>query len=309
MITTRRPSKNMSKDEENPTDSTVQKSPVSLAFDEFKEISLELIYYEMKLQRQDLSTKIDHCKEDIIIKVENENRALQEEIKQLKVDLKAKDEKIQSLTADLENVKKQLEEAPKVTTVDVASECYKSEEFISMERDVIDLQQYIRRNNVEVCNLPESIGDDDLEDTIINIGKAVDIEINSEDIEAVHRLKKRFFEAGPRRTIARFKNRKISEALIRCSKEFSNDDKLEAAGLSNRIYINSNLSSYNRFLWGKSKALLRDRKIHKFWTTNGNVCIRINENDRPKRIGHINDLVDLFPDCEYLQQKKNDDTL
>ena len=53
-------------------------------------------------------------------------------------------------------------------------------------------------------------------------------------------------------------------------------------------------------LWGKSKALHKDKKINKFWSFKGNIYIKIDENDNPLRIGHINDLIERFPDCNYL---------
>ena len=58
---------------------------------------------------------------------------------------------------------------------------------------------------------------------------------------------------------------------------------------------------------GKSKALLKGNKIHKFWSFNGNIHIKINENDNPLRIGHINDLISKFPNCNYLRPKDNND--
>ena len=186
--------------------------------------------------------------------------------------------------------------------------CHKQRtDLTAVERELIDLQQYVRRNNVEICNLPESIKDDDLESTVIDIGKAVDIDIKRRDVEAVQRLKPRKNENGPRRTIVRFKNRKICEALLRSSKEFHKSATQEKANLSDKIFINSNLSNYNRLLWGKSKALLKGNKIHKFWSFNGNIHIKINENDNPLRIGHINDLISKFPNCNYLRPKDNND--
>ena len=66
-------------------------------------------------------------------------------------------------------------------------------------------------------------------------------------------------------SIVRFRNRKFCEALLRSGKKFKNSSTQKTANLSNTIYINSNLSNYNRMLWEKSKALQKEGKIVKFW--------------------------------------------
>ena len=41
-----------------------------------------------------------------------------------------------------------------------------------------------------------------------------------------------------------------------------------------------------------------NQKLHQFYTINGIVCIKLEENDPPKSITHMLDLVNLFPDIE-----------
>ena len=53
----------------------------------------------------------------------------------------------------------------------------KSKKLVDVERDVIDLQQYIRRNNLEICGIPDSIGQAKLEETVIKIAESIDVVI------------------------------------------------------------------------------------------------------------------------------------
>ena len=94
------------------------------------------------------------------IQLENEKR---NDLEGLKKILQEKDPTIQSLLADVDEIKYQLEDM--VTRI----------EFVNVERDVIDVQQYSRRNNVEISGLPEEITD--LKNTAINIGSAVGVHI------------------------------------------------------------------------------------------------------------------------------------
>ena len=49
-------------------------------------------------------------------------------------------------------------------------------------------EQFSWRNNIELAGIPNSIRDDDLEETVINICKEHGIDISPMDIEVCHRL-------------------------------------------------------------------------------------------------------------------------
>jgi len=57
----------------------------------------------------------------------------------------------------------------------------KGDELYKVERDVIDLQQYVRRNNIELRGIPDVLGQ-----KVIEI---IGIKVVSNDIEACHRWK------------------------------------------------------------------------------------------------------------------------
>ena len=86
-------------------------------------------------------------------------------------------------------------------------------EFFNVERDVIEVQQYSCRNNVEISGLPENLTN--LQSSIIKIGSAVGIKIKPIDIQACHRLPKGKNHRGQMKVITRFVNPQTSETLIR----------------------------------------------------------------------------------------------
>ena len=208
-------------------------------------------------------------------------------MKQLKDDRTSQNGQIKSLKEEISKLK--------------SSKCQRAE-FIECERNVAEKQQYIRRNNIEVSGIHENIVN--LEDQIISIGKAANIEIKPSDIEACHRLKSRQGTTGPRRVIARFTNRKICEALLSKSKSFKNQETFTKAGLKNVIYINSNLCGYYKFLWGKAKYLFNQKSIYKFWIFNGTLNIKVNDQSASIKITHLNDLVRIFPGVTDLSRSK-----
>ena len=170
-----------------------------------------------------------------------------------------------------------------------------------MEKDITNLQQYIRRNNVEIVGIPENVDSEQLESITIHIAESIGVKIDHNDIEACHRLKKRKNEETAR-TIVRFANRKFCEKLHRNKKKLKNvKDKLQSIGLNKNIYINSNLCPYHRYLWGKCKKLFEGKLIHRFWTFNGSIFIALEEGGYSEKIDHLSSLQDIFPDFNFDQ--------
>lgn len=91
-----------------------------------------------------------------------------------------------------------------------------------VERDVVKLQQYDRRNNVEVAGIPKEVSDENLESKVLELFNLLKVEVSEADIEACHWLRKKPGEKGPARTIVRFVNRKHAEVLVRCNKFWKN---------------------------------------------------------------------------------------
>ena len=174
------------------------------------------------------------------------------------------------------------------------------EQLTLVEKDVVELQQYIRRNHVEVVGIPHHVDDNNLEGKLIEaFNKLEGINIEQNDIEACHRLKQKQGVAGPARVIIRFVNRKNAEKLLKKNKELRGMN-LSSIGLNSRnMYINCNLCPYNRMLWGKCKGLYQQKAIIRFWVYNGQLNIILNDETRHK-IKHLDDLKSLF-DADFPQ--------
>ncbi|XP_057291154.1 uncharacterized protein LOC130613821 [Hydractinia symbiolongicarpus] len=174
--------------------------------------------------------------------------------------------------------------------------------MLELEKDVINLQQYVRRNNVEICGIPNSIDQDELQDKVIEIAKAIGVEFSESDVEACHRLYAR--ENETKKTIVRFVNKKNCD-LLHANKFKLKDSnsktkkKLREIGLKGNIFINFNLSPYMKFLWGKCKRLHSKKMINRFWVFNGNLFIVVEENDQKIKIDHFDKLSGLFPTFNF----------
>ena len=125
-----------------------------------------------------------------------------------------------------------------------------------------------------------------------------------EDLEACHRLpltKKEKSSAQPKRTIIRFVNRKVSEFALTSRKKLKDLDlsTIHEDFKNVKLSVNDNLCPYDVNLLGMCRHLYSKKKINSCWSWKGSIFIKINENDRPTKVGQKSDLYFLFKDFEF----------
>mgnify|MGYP001796944109 FL=1 len=126
--------------------------------------------------------------------------------------------------------------------------------------------------------------------------------IDPVNIESCHRLQSR---NQPTNVILKLSRRKDVAEVLDC-KKFLKDKDLSGLGINNPVYINESLCKEYKFLWGKCKNLRAQKCINSFWFFNGSLKIKVGENSRPIRIGHIEDLKELFPQSSELLENNNE---
>ena len=70
-----------------------------------------------------------------------------------------------------------------------------------------------------------------------------------------------------------------------------------------KVYINDSLCTFYKMLWGKCRKLLLNKYIHSFWVTKGTIKLKTVENGRVFAVTHQNDLEELLPDNEVLDNQ------
>ena len=85
----------------------------------------------------------------------------------------------------------------------------------SLEIQISKDEQYYRCNCVEFSGIPDTINDDNLEDSIIEVCKYINIDVSETYIEACHRLSiRRNATNTSKRLIVKFVNRKHVESIL-----------------------------------------------------------------------------------------------
>ena len=138
---------------------------------------------------------------------------------------------------------------------------YLNKRIVSLESNHNMLEQYGRRNNIEITGIPDTVQDNELENKIIEIFDAIGVEAKSADFEDCHRVGKS--KNNSKKVIARFVNQKV---------------------VKNALY--------------KRK---HNGTISKTYTSNGTniICCNIFENGKPQKFYQVNDLCVMFPDIDF----------
>ena len=66
-----------------------------------------------------------------------------------------------------------------------------------------------------------------------------------------------------------------------------------------KFYINESLCPYNRDLWNRCKKLWNRRKLFSFFTVNGSVGVKLQENVSYNIIAHIDDSKEIFLEEDF----------
>ena len=165
---------------------------------------------------------------------------------------------------------------------------------ISLQRDELnelydgldDLEQYSRKNSLEIVGIPESIREN--EGTVLKIANALDVQVKPDDIDICHRAKRK--KSSP--IIVRFVSHKVKSSLYKQRVRLRNvqfadifpdataADRVQAS----KIFINEHLMAFRRELVGKANARKEELSLLGVWTIDSKVFVKTSPGGRPIRI-------------------------
>ena len=156
-----------------------------------------------------------------------------------------------------------------------------------IEHQTNTLNQYTRRENIEIRNIPERINQRNVEQYVLEVLESIGIKLVPYDLVAVHRLGK-FIEGKNRNVIVRFVNRKNAFSCLRNAKKLAISNTHEYK----KLYIIENLCPTYKKIFNYLYKLKKDNKIGNVWTFNGSVFFKkLNSGeDYCQKVDHIDDI-------------------
>lgn len=167
------------------------------------------------------------------------------------------------------------------------NETYKKT-VIEMQKNIDQLEQYGRRNTVEIHGVPD-IENEEVTRTVCKVFKALDLNTRPEDIDACHRLKKR--PGKPTGIIVKLVRRFDAESVLQAARQ--KRLTTQALGYAERrpVYVNVSLSRVRSVLLGRARAVVREGKLAAAWVDRvGRVKIKKSDGMAPIEITSIFDL-------------------
>ncbi|XP_020622633.1 uncharacterized protein LOC110060226 [Orbicella faveolata] len=240
---------------------------------------------------QTLLISIQRTTENIL----KENNKLSNEVGELKSSLRRLENELlatKTVLSDVQNTNKELR-----VKLDAAKQ------KISLQRDELNelydgldnLEQYSRKNSLEIVGIPESIREN--EGTVLKIANALDVQVKPDNIDICHRVKRK--KSSP--IIVRFVSHKVKSSLYKQRVRLRNvqfadifpdataADRVQAS----KIFINENLMAFRRELVGKANARKEELSLLGVWTIDSKVFVKTSPGGRPIRIYSEHDLNNL----------------
>lgn len=166
-----------------------------------------------------------------------------------------------------------------------------TEHIYTLEKELTKLEQYGRRENIEIIGIPSKITQQKLETEVLKILKKIGLQhLSHYDIVGCHRVGQKD-NNGIRNTIVRFLHRKDT---INCLKLKKNLHLCNSMGYSNLTII-ENLCPVNKSIFENLSELKKTGNVNEVWTFNGiaNYKLTADKNEKPKKVYHKYDMENL----------------
>ncbi|XP_028414768.1 uncharacterized protein LOC114537858 [Dendronephthya gigantea] len=163
-----------------------------------------------------------------------------------------------------------------------------------LKAEVNDLEQYSRRDCLEIRGIPMVMGENTNE-IVKRIGQEVGVHVSDQDISISHRL--RASDGRDPAIIVKFNRRDVRDKLYR-ERKVLRDKSIKDIGITRftdrKIYIVESLTNQNRKLFNKCLEVRREKNFKYIWTSSGKILLRKNESSPTIPVVNWRDLTKIM---------------
>lgn len=263
--------------------------------DKSKEETLAIILKKLEKNEENLNKRLD----SLTLQITNAKRENNEHFASLEKKFIEYEKLMSFLNSQYEGQKKTIDSLTKENTL-MKSEMAEmragmkdlAKSINTLERENNDLEQYGRRECIEVNGLPEQQNEKP-EEIIIKIASEIGVHIKNDDMVACHRIQRRNGDTG---LICKFLNRKKSDEMLGNRKKMKGKTvgslgfHATPAQRNGKIFINESLTTRNKELFRQARVKTNAIKWKYCWTKNGDVFARKDENTLRVKIRGVEDI-------------------
>lgn len=192
------------------------------------------------------------------------------------------DKKIDKLSSDLNTLKKENKDMKKeIKALKIEVE--------SLKIKMNNLDQYSRKNNIIIANVPHQ-NNENIYELVINVLNSLDMKMNDGDFGTIHRL--RATEGKIPSIIARLTNSDKKNEIIKKAKRYKLHGKKFGFNPALPIYISEQLTKNTLEILNRAKKLRNQNIIKYVWSRDGTIFIRKDDQDPAIKIEDISQLQD-----------------
>lgn len=192
---------------------------------------------------------------------------------------------ISGLTSELQVLKKEKEELKKENR-SIAIE------LKQVKNEVADLQQYSRRKNMEISNLPEE-ANENINEVLANVFSGLEVDLMNQ-VATVHRVPTSNKDK-PKPIIVQFIRKQDRDNCLKAAKT----KRLSASQINTRfqdkpIFLNEHLTPNRKELFFHCRKFKSNNNYKYAWVKDGKIFIRKDEDSRVVRITCTDDLLNVI---------------
>ena len=260
------------------------------------------IEHQIKEGIENFATKLRHEIEDGISKLKTEITDLKSEVKLLAEENDSLKRLCQSSDDTIEQLKKKeedLEETNSYATSRLQSQLEEKDAFIRIMMEKIDqLEQGTKANNIKISGVKEEEGEDIRAKVVDIVRDQLNIHnIQVDDIKDAGRMGKKT-ETKARDILVKFNCSTIRDTAYKKRKLLMRND--------DPIYINEDLTQCRSQLFFEARKLRKKGKLFGVWTQQGNIMVKLEQNDLPRAVSNFSQLKTLIQDYSDSENDQDD---
>lgn len=228
-----------------------------------KSLRFDAEVQEGKLSLQDIMDKIIEIVEGQKTQEQNFNKSYELLSEKIDVNIKQVKDQNETLGRCLETIDKLASENKLL-----------NKKVLELEKRVEDMEQYSRANAVEIHGVPIQTNEN-VVSVVKEVGKALDMEVTDDMLDACHRLGNKGQGDNPPGIIVKFVRRLDKEEFLKKRRVKRNlSTRHMNMAMDRAVYVNEALTPERRRLLAAARQVRREKNFRHLWVRGGKIFMR-----------------------------------
>jgi hypothetical protein len=203
-------------------------------------------------------------------------------------------DRVDASTSLMEGIKKDMKAIKRENEELRAKNASLSTTVTDLQGRVRSLEQYTRRNNIEISGIPVT-PEENVVTVVKEVGAVLGVKVDESQINAAHRVPSYRSDRAPS-LVVQFNTRLVRDNWLRKFKDNKGStiaNKVNASFPKTKFYVNEHLSPVNKLFLSKLKKKCREIGFEYVWCRQGKFFVRRTNGEKCRRIDTEADMESL----------------